>query len=69
MEEAVSHLPAIVLSGDRIAKTRNGLSTRVEADQFPDGASVRMLDDDSQLIAIGVARTNENIVQPKIVLG
>lgn len=69
MEEAVSHLPAIVLSGDRIAKTRNGLSTRVEAEQFADGASVRMIDDDSQLIAIGVARNNENIVQPKIVLG
>ncbi len=68
-EEAVGHLPEIILSEERIAKTRNGLSTRVDADQFADGASVRMLDDASHLIAIGVARNDENIVQPKIVLG
>ncbi len=69
LEEAVSHLPEISLSDERVAKTRNGLSTRVEADQFPDGATVRMLDDRSRLVAIGIARSDENIVQPKIVLG
>ncbi len=69
MEEAVSHMPAIVLPDDRVAKTRNGLSTRVESGQFPDGATVRILDERSQLVAIGIARSAEDIVQPKIVLG
>jgi len=68
MNTAVSHLPEIVLANDRVAKTRNGLSTRVFETAFADGDSVRMLDDGRGLIAIGSFVAAENTVQPKVVL-
>lgn len=68
MNTAVSHLPEIALAADRVAKTRNGLSTRVFETAFADGDAVRMLDDDGELIAIGSFVAAENTVQPKVVL-
>ena len=68
MEEAVSHLPKFELAEDRIAKTKNGLSTRVGDAKFKDGEAIQMLDDNSHLIAIGFYDEAENIIQPKVVL-
>ncbi len=68
MEEAVSHLPAIMLAEDRIAKTRNGLSTRVPDTNFADGDAIQMVDGGGKLVAIGFFDSSENTVQPKVVL-
>ncbi len=68
MEDAVSHLPQMVLNDERIAKSRNGLSTRIEGAGFKDGEPVRMIDKTGSLIAIGFYKNAENIVQPKVVL-
>lgn len=68
MEQVISHLPKIELTDDRIAKTKNGLSTRILDTNFKDGAAMQMLDDDGHLIAIGFYNATENIVQPKVVL-
>ena len=68
MEQVISHLPKIELTDDRIAKTKNGLSTRILDTNFKDGAAMQMLDDDGHLIAIGFYNAAENIVQPKVVL-
>ena len=69
MGEAVTHLPAVVLDDDRVAKTRNGLSSRFPDAQLESGEMVRMLDSKADLIAIGVYNTEEKTVQPKVVLG
>lgn len=68
MEKAVSHLTSIELTADRIAKTRNGLSTRVFDQDFADGEAVQMLDGNRRLIAIGFYDKGENTVQPKVVM-
>ena len=68
MEQAVSHLSSIELTDERIAKTRNGLSTRIIDTNFNDGEAVQMLNTGGQLIAIGFYNATENIVQPKVVL-
>lgn len=68
MEEAVSHLPKIELAEDRIAKTRNGLSTRIIDAKFKDGEAIQMLDDHERLIAIGFYDEAENIIRPRVVL-
>lgn len=68
MEEAVSNLPAFVLPPDRVEKTKNGLSTRVELPDFADGQAVRMLTDAGELIAVGFYKSGEKAVQPKVVL-
>ena len=68
MEEAVSHIPAITLTDDRIAKTRNGLSTRILDANFAEGDAVQMVDGGGKLLAIGFFNASENTVQPKVVL-
>ena len=69
MSEAVAHLPEVVLNEDRVAKTRNGLSSRFLDTSFTDGDTVRMVNTDADLIAIGVYDAEEKTVQPKVVLG
>lgn len=67
MYEAVSHLPKLILPADRVDKTRNGLSSRLD-EILPPNQPVRMLDESNHLIAIGVYDEAENSVRPKIVL-
>jgi tRNA pseudouridine55 synthase len=69
MTEAVTHLPEVILNEDRLAKTRNGLSSRFLDTSFADGDTVRMVNTDADLIAIGVYNAEEKTVQPKVVLG
>lgn len=69
MSEAVVHLPQVILSEDRISKTKNGMSSRFLDVVFADGDTVRMIDANADLIAIGIYRADEKTVQPKVVLG
>jgi tRNA pseudouridine55 synthase len=68
MEEAVSHLPSYVVSEDRVEKTRNGLSTRLDEQVFADGAFVRMLGPCGSLIAVGKFQEAEAQLKPIIVV-
>ncbi len=68
MQEAVAHLPEVILSDERIERTRNGLSSRYPVADLPDGQPVRMTGGDGSLIAIGVYNETEKTVRPKVVL-
>ena len=68
MNEAVAHLTEFILDSDRVERTRNGLSTRVERDDLDDDAAVKMLDLHGNLIAVGIYDASERRVRPKIVL-
>jgi len=68
LDDAVRHLPVMVLPHDRIEKTLNGLSTRCLEKVFVDGAAIRMVDDEGQLVAIGVYDSLEESVRPRTVL-
>ena len=68
MNEAVAHLPALILDKDRVERTRNGLSTSVGRDDVEEGAAVKMLDADGNIIAVGIYNASESRVRPKIVL-
>jgi tRNA pseudouridine55 synthase len=68
MNEAVSHLPEIILDEGRIEKTKNGLGSRFEEETFAENQAFRMIDKDEILIAVGYFKKDEKIVQPKIVL-
>ncbi len=69
MTEAVTHLPEVILNEDRVAKTKNGLSSRFPDVEFADGDTIRMVNADADLIAIGVYNAEEKTVQLKVVLG
>jgi len=68
LEMAVEHLMSISLNEDRAAKTRGGLSTRIQDAEFTDGQRLRMLDESGSLLAIGVYDDAEKSVRPKVVL-
>ncbi|MBA2379610.1 MAG: tRNA pseudouridine(55) synthase TruB [Blastocatellia bacterium] len=68
LSEAVAHLPDFTVEADRIEPTRSGLSTSSGAESFEAGGFVRMVNGGGELIAIGVADTQENLIRPKIVL-
>jgi tRNA pseudouridine55 synthase len=68
MERAVEHLPEFVLPEDRIAKTKNGMSTRVDAATFADSEKVRVTTPEGELVAIGVYSTEDGSVKPNVVL-
>ena len=68
MAEAVEHLPSIILTAERVEKTRSGLSTRITETQFADGQPVRMLDESGNLLAVGFYDETEKSIRPKVVL-
>lgn len=67
MNEAVSHLAAVTLDDERIAKTKNGLASNAES-ETADGGQVRILDRFGGLIAIGTYDAAAKRVQPRLVL-
>jgi tRNA pseudouridine 55 synthase len=68
LEKAVNGLPVIVLTPERVEKTKNGLSTIFESAELADGQPMRMLTESEELIAIGFYNADEKVVQPKVVL-
>lgn len=68
MNEAVSHLPQIVLSDEEILKTRNGQKLKRENLTAKTGENVRINDAQENLLAVGIFNEPEKIIQPKIVL-
>jgi tRNA pseudouridine55 synthase len=68
ISKAVAHLPSITLPADRAEATKNGLSTRIDADEFANGQAVRMLESDRNLLAVGVYDAAEKSIRPKVVL-
>jgi len=67
-ERTVEHLGKFVLAEDRIAKTRNGMSTRIRDLSFADGETLRMLSPGGDLVAVGRYSAEESSVQPTVVL-
>lgn len=68
LEEAVSHLPVMELTEERVARTRDGLATQVAGLDLAEGRAVRMVSGTGELIAIGTYDATENAVRPKVVL-
>jgi tRNA pseudouridine55 synthase len=68
MNEAVSHLPPVVLSEQEIKDTQNGKKLKMETTEFADNQLIRMIDETENLAAIGFYKSREKSVQPKLVL-
>lgn len=68
MNDAVVHLPPMILSEQEIKDTQHGKKLRAEAAEFADRQLIRMIDTAQNLIAIGFYKSEEKSVQPKLVL-
>ena len=67
MNEAVSHLAEVKLSGEEVLKIKNGMKLNYVSGELKDGAVLR-LSEDAKLLAIGFYNAAEKTVQPRIVL-
>ena len=65
--EAVSHLAEVKLSGEEVAKIKNGMKLKHESEELKDGAFLRLTEGEN-LAAIGFYNAAEKVVQPKLVL-
>jgi len=68
MSEAVSHLPEIKLSTEEVLKVKNGMKLTFEIEDVWDNQAIRLLDENNNLVAVGIYERAEKFVQPKIVL-
>lgn len=66
--EAIKHLPLVVLDAKAVSKTMNGMKFLAPNADFENGEFVRMNDERGNLIAIGVFDESEKTVQPRVVL-
>lgn len=68
MNEAVSHLPKVILSEAEIIKIQNGLKLKFEDDEINDNRTMRMIDERENLIAVGFYNKEQKFIQPRIVV-
>lgn len=67
MNEAISHLPQAILSKDDVEKTHHGTKLKYENKEIKNGESVRMVDENGNLVAVGAYDESDKSVQPKTV--
>jgi tRNA pseudouridine55 synthase len=70
-DAAISHLPAISLSDDDVARALHGVGLQIEnpdASTWPDGQAVRMRDDDGELVAVGTYDKTRQFLHPSVVI-
>ena len=68
MNDALAHLPKVVLQETEIEKTRNGMKYDYDNSKISDNQAMRITDKNDKLAAIGFYKRAEKYVQPKIVL-
>jgi tRNA pseudouridine55 synthase len=68
MNDAISHLPKVVLNNEEIENTKNGRKHLYENLSFEDEQPIRMNKQNGELAAIGFYKSEEKYVQPKVVL-
>jgi len=68
MNEAVAHLPKVVLNAEQIKNTQNGKRLNFERIEIENNQAIRMIDQTENLIAIGFYLKQEKCIQPKLVL-
>ncbi len=68
MNEAIAHLPKIVLNETEIRQTRNGIKLRFGNEEMKDNQAIRMIDEAENLVAVGFYDWREKTIQPRVVL-
>ena len=68
LSAALSRLPFVHLSGEDVRRANHGREVRVAGSEWTDGANVKMLDANEQLIAVGQFDANAKALHPRVVL-
>ncbi len=68
MNEAVTHLPEVVLDEREIEQTKNGMRYSFKEVEVTENQPFRMVSEKQQLVAIGYVNKKEKFIQPRIVM-
>ncbi len=68
MNDALVHLPKVVLNETEIKDTQNGKKLRFEDAQIADNQAFRMVDAANELAAVGFYDDEQKFIQPRVVL-
>jgi len=68
MNDALAHLPKVVLNEVEIKNAQNGKKLKFEDTEIKDNQAVRMIDEAENLIAVGFYDKQQKSVQPRIVM-
>jgi tRNA pseudouridine55 synthase len=68
MNSVVSRLPLVHLSADDVRRVRHGLEVKVKEGEWPEGAKIRMCDEEGGLLAIGDYDANRRQLHPRVVI-
>ena len=68
MNNALVHLPNVMLDDEEIKNTQNGKKLKFEDAQFENNQAIRMLDEAENLLAVGFYDEEQKSIQPRIVM-
>jgi len=68
MNDALAHLPKVVLNEVEIKNAQNGKKLKFEGTEIKDNQAVGMIDEAENLIAVGFYDKQQKSVQPRIVM-
>jgi tRNA pseudouridine55 synthase len=65
---ALSRLPFVHLRAEEVTRARHGVGVRRLEEPWPDASRIRMLDEQGNLIAVGVFDEQTRLLHPRVVL-
>ncbi len=68
MNDALAHLPKVVLNYEEIKNTQNGKKLKFENAEIENNQALRMIDEAENLIAVGFYDEEQKSIQPRIVM-
>ncbi len=68
MNDALAHLPKVILNDEKIKDTQNGKKLKFEDAQIEGNQAFRMIDEAENLIAVGFYDEEQKSIQPRIVV-
>ena len=68
MNDALAHLPKVVLNDEEIKNTQNGKKLKFEVAEVENNQPVRMIDEAENLVAVGFYDEEQKSIQPRIVM-
>jgi tRNA pseudouridine55 synthase len=68
MNDALAHLPEVILSDEEIKNTQNGKKLKFEDAEIKNNQAIRMIDAAENLLAVGFYDEEQKFIQPRIVM-
>jgi tRNA pseudouridine55 synthase len=68
MNDALAHLPKVILDDEKIKNTQNGKKLRFENGAIANSQAIRMIDEAENLLAVGFYDEEQKSIQPRIVM-